>query len=135
MYPARREPQGLMTGSNDQFKKKTEQSGSTLRNSTRLPSTGSGPEHVEGSRSTLSHLTLSRSTLSRSTLSSRPKGSLQAAVYRSGLQRDSLVLKSIKRSVINIGRSMLDVRCSMFISFSRLNWPLFRPAAGLNPEP
>jgi hypothetical protein len=27
----------------------------------------------------------------------------------------SLVLKSIKRSVINIQHSMLDVRCSMFI--------------------
>jgi hypothetical protein len=76
MYSARREPQGLTTGSNDQFKKKTEQadsaekatkarSESTLRNSIWLPSTGSGPEHVEGSRSTLS---------------SQPQGSSQAAV-------------------------------------------------------
>ena len=32
MYSARREPQGLMAGSNDQFKKKTEQRESTLRN-------------------------------------------------------------------------------------------------------
>ena len=31
---------------------------------------------------------------------------------------DSLVLKSIKRSVINIGRSMLDVRCSTFNLFT-----------------
>jgi len=30
----------------------------------------------------------------------------------------SLVLKSIKRSVINIGRSMLDVRCSTFNLFT-----------------
>ncbi len=37
-----------------------------------------------------------------------------SAVFRSRLQRDSLVLKSIKRSVINIGRSMFDVRRSMF---------------------
>jgi hypothetical protein len=36
-------------------------------------------------------------------------------VFRSRLQRDSLVLKSIKRSVINIRRSMLKVRCSTFI--------------------
>jgi hypothetical protein len=30
----------------------------------------------------------------------------------------SLVLKSIKRSVINIGRSMLDVQCSTFNLFT-----------------
>jgi hypothetical protein len=30
----------------------------------------------------------------------------------------SLVLKSIKRSVINIGRSMFDVRCSTFNLFT-----------------
>jgi len=30
----------------------------------------------------------------------------------------ALVLKSVKRSVINIGRSMLDVRCSMFNLFT-----------------
>jgi hypothetical protein len=42
----------------------------TLRNLPRLPSTGSGPLHVEGSRSTLSF----------STKSSRPKGLSQAAV-------------------------------------------------------
>ena len=91
MYSACREP--LCRTVN--LKKKTEQSEATLRNPTRLPSTSSGPEHIEGSHSTLS---------------SRPKGSSQAAVFRSHLQRDSLVLKSIKRSVINIGRSMLDVR-------------------------
>jgi hypothetical protein len=64
-----------MTGSNDQFKLKTEQdyfarlamkakSEYTLRNLTRLPSTGSGPEHVEGSRSTLSFSTKSPSVVS-----------------------------------------------------------------------
>jgi hypothetical protein len=36
----------------------------------------------------------------------------------SGRFCDSLVLKSMKRSVINIGRSMLDVRCSMFNLFT-----------------
>ena len=35
---------------------------------------------------------------------------LYPTVFRLGLQRDSLVLKSIKCSVINIRRSMLDVR-------------------------
>ena len=49
----------------------------------------------------------SESTLRNSTVQ-------YSAVFRSLLQRDSLVLKSIKRSVINIRRSMLDVRCSMF---------------------
>ena len=40
----------------------------------------------------------------------------------------SFVLKSIKRSVINIGRSMLDVRCSTFKAFSPpLEDSLFRP--------
>jgi hypothetical protein len=48
MYSARREPQGLTTWSNDQFKKKTEQSESTLQNSIRLLSTGSSPELAEG---------------------------------------------------------------------------------------
>jgi len=37
-----------------------------------------------------------------------------SAVFRLRLQLDSLVLKPIKRSVINIGRSMLGVRCSTF---------------------
>ena len=41
-----------------------------------------------------------------------------SAVFRSRLQRDSLVLKSIKRSVINIRCSMLDVRCSTFNLFT-----------------
>ncbi len=45
----------------------------------------------------------------------------QAAVFRSRLQRDALVLKSIKRSVINIRRSMLDVRCSTFDLFTVLS--------------
>ena len=58
-----------------QFKKKTEQSESTLRNSTRLLSTGSSPELAEGSRSTLS-----LSTLSSRPKGSQPKGSSQAAV-------------------------------------------------------
>ena len=48
---------------------------------------------------------LSRSTLSSELQGSPPKGSSQAAAA-------SLVLKSIKRSVINIQRSMLDVRRS-----------------------
>jgi hypothetical protein len=40
----------------------------------------------------------------------------------------SFVLKSIKRSVINIQRSMLDVRCSTFKAFSPpLEDSLFRP--------
>ena len=43
--------------------------------------------------------------------------SSQAAVFRSRLQRDSLILRSIKRSVINIRCSMLDVRCSTFNLF------------------
>ncbi len=75
--------------SNGQFNKKTEQaysaekatkarSEATLRDSIRLLSTGSIPELAEGSHSTLS---------------SRPKGSSQAAVFRSRLQRDSLVFK------------------------------------------
>ncbi len=68
-------------------------SDSTFRNSIQLPSTSSGLEHIEGSSS-------------------------QAAVFRSRLQRDSLVLKQIKRSVINIRRSMLDVRCSTFNLFT-----------------
>ena len=68
---ARREPQGQIIGSNDQFKKKTEQSESTLRNSIRL---------------------------SPSDVSSGSNGSSQAEVqyspvFRSRLQRDSLVLK------------------------------------------
>jgi hypothetical protein len=48
-----------------------------------------------------------------------------SAVFRSRLKCNSLVLKSIKRSVINIRRSMLDVRCSTFNlipeTFSSLN--------------
>ncbi len=44
-----------------------------------------------------------------------------SAVFRSRLQRDSLVLKQIKRSVINIRRSMLDVRCSTFNLFTVLS--------------
>ncbi len=43
---------------------------------------------------------------------------MQATVFRSRLQRDSLVLRMIKRSVINIRRSMLDVRCSTFNLFT-----------------
>ena len=42
----------------------------------------------------------------------------QAAVFRSRIQRDCLVLKSIKRSVIQIRCSMLDVQCSMFNLFT-----------------
>ena len=38
--------------------------------------------------------------------------------FRSRLQRDSFVLKSIKRSVLNIRRSMLDFRCSTFNQFT-----------------
>jgi hypothetical protein len=41
-----------------------------------------------------------------------------STVLRSRLQRDSLVLKSIQRSVINIRCSMLDVRCSTFNHFT-----------------
>jgi hypothetical protein len=75
-----------------QFRIKTEQayfanlatkarSESTLRNSTRLPSTSSWSEHVEGSSS---------------------QAAIQySAIFISRLQRDSLVLKSIKRSVIH----------------------------------
>jgi len=37
-----------------------------------------------------------------------------SAVSRSRLLHGSLVLKWIKRSVIIIGRSMFDVRCSIF---------------------
>jgi hypothetical protein len=40
-----------------------------------------------------------------------------SVVFKSSLQRDSLVLKTIKRSVINIRRSMLDVQCSTFNLF------------------
>jgi hypothetical protein len=44
-----------------------------------------------------------------------------------------LVLKSIKRSVINIGRSMFDVRCSTFNLFcSGQTESHTSPAAGLN---
>ncbi len=53
MYSARREPQGLMAGSNDQFKIKTEQSESIHRSSIRLSLSAPVP---------------------------RPKGSSQAAV-------------------------------------------------------
>jgi hypothetical protein len=105
MYSARR----VLLCRTVKLKKKTEQaysaekatkarSESSLRDSTRLPSMGSGPEHVEGSSS---------------------QAVVQySAVFRSRLQRDSLVLKSIKRSVIDIGRSMLDVRCSTFNLFT-----------------
>ena len=87
MYSACREPLCRTVNlikilSNTRRKRLRCASESTLRNSIRLLSTGSGPEHVEGSLP-------------------------QAAVFRSRLQRDSLVLKSIKRSVINI-------RCSTF---------------------
>ena len=41
---------------------------------------------------------------------------------------DSLVLKSVKRSVINIQRSMLDVRCSTFNLFAvTARWSFMRP--------
>ncbi len=56
----------------------------------------------------------SESTLRNSTVQ-------YSAVFRSRLQRDSLVLKQIKRSVINIRRSMLDVRCSTFNLFTVLS--------------
>ena len=51
------------------------------------------------------------------------------SVFRSRLQSGSLVLKSIKRSVINIGRSMLDVGRSMLdVGRSMFNlFSLFRP--------
>jgi len=58
----------------------------------------------------------SESTLRNSTHLSSSRAAVQySAVFRSRLQRDLLVLKEIKRSAINIGRSMLDVRCSTFI--------------------
>jgi hypothetical protein len=65
------------------LKKKSEQSESTLRNSTRL----------------------SRSPLSFSTKSSRPKGSSQASVR--------LFLKSIKRSDINIDGFVKSLQIAM----------------------
>jgi hypothetical protein len=40
------------------------------------------------------------------------------SVFRSRLHRDSLAYKSVKRSVINIRRSMLGVRCSTFNIFT-----------------
>ncbi len=52
MNSARREPQGLTTGSNDQFKKKTEQSEPTYPS--KFDSAAFDrlrPEHVEGSSS------------------------------------------------------------------------------------
>jgi len=45
---------------------------------------------------------------------------LYSTVFRSRLQRDSLVLKSIKRSVINIGRSMFDVQSKPGIETANL---------------
>jgi hypothetical protein len=57
-----------------------------------------------------------------------------SAAFRSRLQRDSLALKSIKRSVINIGRSMLGVRCSTFNLFTVPAVKRFQ-ALTLNGEP
>jgi hypothetical protein len=40
------------------------------------------------------------------------------SVFKSRLHHESLIYKSMKRSVINIRRSMLGVRCSMFNIFT-----------------
>jgi len=63
-----------------------------------------------------------------------------SAVFKSHLQRDSLVLKKIKRSVIIIRRSMFDVRRSIFsllwaggVSYVRLCIQHLTPAP--NPGP
>ena len=44
-----------------------------------------------------------------------------SAVFRSRFQRDSFVLKSIKRSVIIIGRSMFDVLLALDNVFSAIH--------------
>ena len=50
------------------------------------------------------------------------------SVFRSSLQRDSFASISKKHSVINIRRSMFDVRCSTFKAYSPpLEDLLFRP--------
>ena len=56
-------------------------------------------------------------TRGASACAARAKPSFEIPVLRSLFQRDSLALKSVKRSVINIQRSMLDVRCSTFNLF------------------
>ena len=107
MYSARREPQGRTINLN-----KTEQSESTLPNSTRLLSTGSSPELAEGSRSPLSFSTKSPSVMSsgsetqgRTTHDRWARGMLRFACFKiDKAQRHQY-------SMFDVGRSMLDVQC------------------------
>ena len=104
---------------------KTEQYESTPRYSTRLLLTGSSPELAEGRRSILSY-----SIMSPSVVSSGLNTQGLTTHNRGARRRFRFVCfkKSIKRSVINIRRSMLDVRCSTFKAFSPpLLDSLFRP--------
>ena len=82
---------------------------SVLRNSTRLPSTGSGPEHIEGSRSTLSFSTKSPSVVSsgletqgRTTHDRKARRRLRFACFKIG--------KNVASSIFDVGRSMFDVQ-------------------------
>jgi hypothetical protein len=68
-------------------------------------------------------------------LATQAKSELTLRIHSDQYSSISL-FKWIKRSVIIIGRSTLDVQCSMFISFFiRLDRPFVRPVEALNPEP